>query len=58
LWNDTLKEDEMSGACSMYWGRNAYRILVGNLKEDHFVDLVVDWKIILKRILQKQNRSD
>jgi hypothetical protein len=38
----------------MWKKRNAYRVLVGNLKErDHVENLSVDGRIILKWMLQK-----
>jgi hypothetical protein len=45
----------MGAASSTYGGkREAYRILVGNLKKrDHLEDLGVDMRIILERILKK-----
>jgi hypothetical protein len=44
----------MGGTCSVY-GRNAYNILVGNLKErDYSEDLDACGKIILDWILGKQ----
>jgi hypothetical protein len=44
---------EMGGACGMYWGGKCITIKVCNLKEDTFVDLTVDWRIILNRVSKK-----
>jgi hypothetical protein len=45
----------MGGACSRAM-RNAYTILLGNLKgRDHFGDLAVRRRIILRRLLKQQD---
>jgi hypothetical protein len=43
----------MGGACGTYWGTKCIKVFVGNLNEDPFVDLVVVWRIILKRVSKK-----
>jgi hypothetical protein len=52
-----VKEDEMSGQVACVGKkRNAYKYLVGNLKErNHLEDLVVDGRMTLKRTLNKQD---
>jgi hypothetical protein len=42
----------------MWERRNPYKMLVGNLREiDNYEDLLVDGRIILKRILKRQGND-
>jgi hypothetical protein len=51
---DQINEDEMGFVCSTQM-ENTHIIVVENLKErDHFGDLSMYWRIILKLILKKQ----
>jgi hypothetical protein len=44
-----------AGHVACIWEMNAYKCLVGKLKEaDHFGDLDIDGRIILKWIIEKQ----
>jgi hypothetical protein len=53
---DQIKKTELGRACSTYEKRGAYRLMMGNLREEgHLKDQGVDGRIILKLILEKWN---
>jgi hypothetical protein len=55
---DKIEKNAMGGTSSAYVGRDAYRVLVGNLRErDHLVDPGVDGRIILRWIFRTWDRG-
>jgi hypothetical protein len=55
VWVGKRKESELGGHVAQIGDRRgAYNILLGHLgKRDHWEDLDVDWRIILKWIFKK-----